>query len=158
MQIRIANKKIKKGIRNIFCLAILICGLWQSVEVEAAENTNNPIQIDYFSGELMTNTQTEKDEVQVDSNCSYNKTKQKFIYTLDEAAGLQVKSSVADGMITNKGVSLEISKGVDFSLYKDGTKLEEPDVSSIKKKIFTVISELLQIIYPFIKICFMSFS
>ena len=131
MQIRIAKKKNR--IRKLFCLAVLMCGLWQSVEVEAAENTKAPTRIDNFTGQMITNTQTEKEEVQVYSNCSYNINTQKFIYTVDETAGLQVKSSVADGMISNKSVSLEFAKGQDFVLYKDGTKFEEQDLSSIKK-------------------------
>ena len=126
------NKKKRNKSKGLFYLAVIIGCLWNGVVAEA-EEVNGPIPIDNFTGEVATNIQTEKEEITLYSNCIYDTRTQEFIYTVDEAAQLQVKSSVADGMCTNYSVSLDIRNEVDFFLYKDGTKIESPDFSTIEQ-------------------------
>lgn len=133
MKVRAGMKKKINWIKNLLCLAVILCGLCGSFRVEASGNTTTPIQIDNFTGEVISDTQVEKSELQVHANCVYDKSADKFIYTADETAGIKVISTVADGMVTNYSVSLEYGKGTDFVLYKDGAKLDEQDLSAIKQ-------------------------
>lgn len=133
MKVRAGKKKKTNWIKNMLCLAVMLCGLCGSLRVEASGTVTTPIQIDNFTGEVMSGVQVEKNEIQVHAGCVYDKSADKFIYTADEASGLKVISTVADGMVTNYGVSLEYGTGTDFVLYKDGIKLEGQDVSAIKQ-------------------------
>jgi hypothetical protein len=133
MKANAGKKYTRNKMKQILILAAVLCSLCGSVVVEAAEADRNPIRVDNFTGETITNTQTDKNEVVVYSNCTYDKEKQKFIYTVDASAGLEVSSSVADGMITNNNVSLNVGKVKEYELFRDGTKINNPNYTSIKQ-------------------------
>ena len=89
MKANAGKKYTRNKMKQILILAAVLCSLCGSVVVEAAEADRNPIRVDNFTGETITNTQTDKNEVVVYSNCTYDKEKQKFIYTEDASAGLE---------------------------------------------------------------------
>lgn len=101
--------------------------------VQATEN--NPLPLDSFTGETTSQTEstTESHLVSVLSDCVYDKKAQKFVFMVDEATDLKIMSSVADGMITNNVVSMETNIADALTLLKNGTVVENPDLSSIKQ-------------------------
>ena len=69
------------------------------------------------------------DRVTVSEGVYYDRTRQGFLYTVSD--GLQLLCTVADGMITQKEVSIEPDEGVEITVYQDGTALTEPDLTHI---------------------------
>lgn len=133
MRAKAGKKYMRNKIKRILILAVVLCSLCGSVVVEATETNRNPVRVDNFTGEEISSTQTNKDKQTIYSGCIYDKNKQMFIYTVDASAGLEVSSSVADGMITNNSVSLGVAKEKEFELFKDGTKIDSPNYASIKQ-------------------------
>lgn len=133
MKIKFGKKKKDNKINRILYLSVMICCLWRSSVADASQVTNAPVLMDNFTGEAIIGVQTEKNEIPVYDACIYEVSTKKFLYIVDETENLQVKSSVADGMITNDSVTLEVSKEQEFVLYKDGTPVEDGNFSSIKQ-------------------------
>lgn len=63
----------------------------------------------------------------ISDNCYYDLTANKFVYSVgtNETA---VKATVANGMIVSSVVTIEPSEGVSYTVYKNGTALEQPDL------------------------------
>ena len=124
---------MKRSKKWLFCLALLWFWMTNPMVVQAAEN--NPLPLDSFTGQTTSQSETPTDShlVSVLSDCVYDKNANMFVFTVDKAKDLKITSSVADGMITNNIVSMETDITDDLTLLKDGTVVENPDLSSIKQ-------------------------
>lgn len=91
--------------------------------------------IDNFSGEIISsNEQALTGETRISSNCVYDRMLKQYVYTVGDNSEKKVTSNVADGMIINDVVSIDTGNSNDFTLYKDGKKLEKADMNSILEK------------------------
>lgn len=61
----------------------------------------------------------------------YDRTRRGYVYTAGNSTN--VLCSVADGMIVNDSVKVEADSGIETTLYKNGTAVENPDFSSISE-------------------------
>ena len=62
--------------------------------------------------------------IHISGNTYYDSSEKAFLYYVDVAASQAVRSSVADGMITNQAVTLKADAGVALAVYLNGTRLE----------------------------------
>lgn len=69
------------------------------------------------------------ERVWLNNNTFYDFTTNRFIYEL--SSGTELSSTVADGMITNGPVSLELSGGSSGRLYRNGTALDTSDYTDL---------------------------
>jgi hypothetical protein len=61
----------------------------------------------------------------------YDRTRRGYVYTAGNSTN--VLCSVADGMIVNDSVKVEADSGIETTLYKNGTAVENPDFSNISE-------------------------
>ena len=133
MKVQFLLNQIVRSKNWLFCLGLLCFLMINPMVVQAAEN--NPLPLDNFTGQTTSQEESNTNThlISVLSDCVYDKEAQKFIFTVDSAADLKIISSVADGMITNNIVSMETNITNDLILLKNGTAVENPDLSSIKQ-------------------------
>lgn len=112
----------------VFCIAVLGLFIRSGIVVHATEPSDEPVRLDNFTGEAMEESMTDNTTVRIHPECSYDSSADQYLINIDN---IQVKSSVADGMITNNIVSIETDLLTDFSLYKDGEIAEITDLSKI---------------------------
>ena len=71
------------------------------------------------------------DQVRVSENVYYDRNRMGYLYTA--AGNAQVLSSVVDGMVVQDVVRLEPDEGLSLTLYKDGTAMEDVDLTHINE-------------------------
>ena len=113
-----------------FCIGVLCLFIRGSIEVNATELSDGPVRLNNFTGEVMKESMADNTTIRINSECSYDTSSDQYIINLDNG---QVKSSVADGMITNNIVSIEADSLTEISLYKDGEVAETTDLSKINE-------------------------
>ena len=113
-----------------FCIGVLCLFLYVSMDVNATELSDAPIRLNNFTGEVMKESMADDTTIRINSKCSYDSSTDQYIFSLDD---VEVKSSVADGMITNNIVSIETDSLADILLYKDGEIAEITDLSKINE-------------------------
>ena len=113
-----------------FCIGVFCLFLYGSMDVNATELSEDPIRLNNFTGEAMKESMADDTTIRINSKCSYDSGTDQYIINLDD---VEVKSSVADGMITNNIVSIETNSLTDISLYKDGEIAEITDLSKINE-------------------------
>ena len=114
----------------VFCIGVFCLFLHGSMDVNATELSDDPIRLNNFTGEVMKESMEDDTTIRIHSKCSYDSSTDQYIFSLDD---VEVKSSVADGMITNNIVSIETNSLTDISLYKDGEIVETTDLSKINE-------------------------
>ena len=113
-----------------FCIGVFCLFLYGSMDVNATELSEDPIRLNNFTGEAMKESMADDTTIRINSKCSYDSGTDQYIINLDD---VEVKSSVADGMITNNIVSIETDSLADILLYKDGEIAEITDLSKINE-------------------------
>lgn len=93
--------------------------------------TVNSSQIDNFTGKPLTEGggMSNRDSVALSNTSRYEREKKVFVYR--QPSGAEIKSSVANDMITTGAVMLEIPSAIDVTLYRDGEELVDPEFSEI---------------------------
>lgn len=88
-------------------------------------------ELDIETGEPLETTTSDaySTRVTVSDGVTYDRDRQGYLYTVGSTA--QLLSTVADGMIVRGEVRLEPDDGVEVTLYKNGTALEQPDLTHI---------------------------
>ena len=71
------------------------------------------------------------DQVRVSENVYYDRNRMGYLYTATGNA--QVLSTVADGMVVHDMVRLEPDEGLNLTLYKNGTVMEDVDLTHINE-------------------------
>ena len=71
------------------------------------------------------------DQVRVSENVYYDRNRMGYLYTATGNA--QVLSTVADGMVVQDMVRLEPDEGLNLTLYKNGTVMEDVDLTHINE-------------------------
>ena len=113
-----------------FCIGVFCLFLYGSMDVNATELSDGPVRLNNFTGEVMKESMADSTTIRIHSDCSYDLSDDQYLFKIDNK---QVKSSVADGMITNYSVSIETESSTEFSLYKDGEIAEITDLSKINE-------------------------
>jgi hypothetical protein len=62
--------------------------------------------------------------IHISGDTYYDSSEKAFLFYVDVASSRAVRSSVADGMITNQAVTLKADAGVALAVYLDGKRLE----------------------------------
>lgn len=89
--------------------------------------------IDSETGSPMRSTQAETvgNQVQLSDGVYFNRTQQGFVYEVP--GGGSVLCTVAEGMVVQQAVQVVPDPGVEVKLYRNGTVVEEPNLSSIEE-------------------------
>lgn len=127
----IRTSRIKKW---VLCIAVLVLCVTGAMTVMAEENT--PIRLDNFSGQTVVvggTSNANKHEISVLADCIYDTKTHMYRITVDKENDLSIISSVADGMFTNYVVSIETNIPEGLSLYRDGTLMENADLTDLKQ-------------------------
>ena len=92
----------------------------------------DPVQIDKFTGEALSEETSEVggNQIQINRQVMYDREKRAFLHTTQRE---QTYSNVASGMTTTETVWLLVPEGVPFLLYKDGILMEEEKYSDISE-------------------------
>ena len=114
----------------LFCIAVLGFFMRGGIVSHATELSDEPVRLNNFTGEAMKESMADDTTIRIHPNCSYDLSTGQYLINIDNK---QVKSSVADGMITNNSVSIETDSLTEFSLYKDGEIAEITDLSKINE-------------------------
>ncbi|MBR0306668.1 MAG: hypothetical protein IIX07_07650 [Lachnospiraceae bacterium] len=125
------TNRIKKW---VLCIAILALCVTGAMTVMAEENT--PIRLDNFTGQTVVvggTANANKNEIPVLANCIYDTKTHMYTITVDEENDFSIISSVADGMFTNYVVTIETNIPEGLSLFRNGTLMENPDLSGLKQ-------------------------
>ena len=112
----------------VFCITVLGLFIPNSIVVRATEPSDEPVRLDNFTGEAMNESMADNTTIRINPECSYDSSTDQYVINIDN---IQVKSSVADGMIINNVVSIETDSLTEISLYKDGKIAEIMDLSQI---------------------------
>ena len=86
--------------------------------------TGAPIDAMVVAGEVP------EGRVKITDTMSYDMDQDEYIYT-SPRFGVEVKSNVADGMVVREPVWIEAPEGVKLTVYVNGIKPEEPDLSRL---------------------------
>lgn len=94
--------------------------------------TVNSTQIDNFTGKPFSEGGgvSDRDVVTLSNTSRYEREKKVFVYR--QPSGAEIKSSVANDMITTNAVMLEIPSAIDVTLYRDGEAVVDPDFAEIR--------------------------
>ena len=125
------TNRIKK---YVLCISILVLCVTGAMTVMAEENT--PIRLDNFTGQTVVvggTANANKNEIPVLANCIYDTKTHMYTITVDEENDFSIISSVADGMFTNYVVTIETNIPEGLSLFRNGTLMENPDLSGLKQ-------------------------
>lgn len=123
------RKKTKKAISSALCAAALLCALCVSALAEADPYYMG--EIDASSGDPVTESVSSSARVQISETTYYDHEARAFVYLTGSGVS-EVRSNVADGMIVNGPVSISADEGVELTVSRNGTALEEADLSGIK--------------------------
>ncbi len=133
-----------KTIKSLFAIAALACLFGTIVLAEGALPADN---VDFdFSGEIDTQTgkplYTEDDENAVDTEegkkavlerdvCDYDLLARHYVNYIDKNPTSFFYTSVLNNFYSNEPVKIELVQGNDFTLYKDGEEMKEPNLEEI---------------------------
>lgn len=119
--------KMKSIFASVLAAALLGAA---AVPAHAASGYSGPL--DPETGEpaqSSSDVDAYSDRVTVSEGVYYDRTRLGFLYTVSD--GLQLLCTAADGMVTQKEVSIEPDVGVEVTVYQNGTALTEPDLTHI---------------------------
>lgn len=126
----------KNVLRILLSLAMLL------TLTTAAWATGPEIDTDYFgpldtfTGEPTQSTgalgQTlPTDRVWVTNTVQYDRNERMYIFPVGNSAYTVVRASVMDGMVSNRAVRIVPDDGVQVSLFRNGEKMESPDLDNV---------------------------
>ena len=106
-------------------------------ETEAADSIPAAdIISDYSDSNATYGLELTEDQTVITSSVIYDSAKQRYIYITDFG---RVESSVVDGMIVTDTVSLAAESGMAVTLYKDGERLEQSDLTALQDSGYYVL-------------------
>ena len=113
-------------------MAVLVISLAGSITSMAEYDT--PTRLNNFTGQAVVGgkSSANPNEISVLSNCIYDTQTHLYTIVVDEEKELYIKSTVADGMVTNYSVSIETNITEDLTLLRNGSLSEETDLSRLK--------------------------
>lgn len=125
----------KKSLLKIamFCMGVFLLFIQDTMVAEATGLLEEPIRLDNFTGEVISGDIDTREKIRVNSGCSYEAESGLFVFPIDDQKDVFVKSSVADGMVTNNAVSIEFSMAKEYSLIRNGVEVQNADLSSINE-------------------------
>ena len=125
----------KKSLIKIamFCMGVFLLFIQDTMVAEATGLLEEPIRLDNFTGEVISGDIDTREKIRVNSACSYEAESGLFVFPIDDQKDVFVKSSVADGMVTNNVVSIEFSMAKEYSLIRNGVEVQNADLSSINE-------------------------
>lgn len=91
---------------------------------------------DYSNTNATYGLELTADQTVITSSVIYDSAKQRYIYITDFG---RVESSVVDGMIVTGPVSLASESGMEVTLYKNGERLEQSDLTAIQDSGYYVL-------------------
>ena len=114
------------NVKQIFlaaAMAVLLLG-------NAGAAQENTQLVDSFTGEEVTDGSSSvlHEQERISDRVIYDRKEDSYIYT---AANGRVYTNVVDGMITQDAVSISADDAVGCTLYLDGERLDDPDLSAI---------------------------
>lgn len=96
---------------------------------DAAEQTDeDTILSDYSDNNVTYGLELTDDQTAVSSSVIYDSAKQRYIYITEQG---RVEATVMDGMIVTGAVSVAAENSLPVTMYKDGERLEQSDMTSL---------------------------
>lgn len=104
----------------------------EATELKPGEVEYNQEPIDSFTGQLESEIAMQSgDTVRISSEWTYNYKTSLFTRSVGSAGGRTITSTVADGMMTNKAVSLNLEEVPGIQIHHNGQKVENIDATNI---------------------------
>ena len=127
----ITGKRLGAVFAGILCIPILC--LSAMAEEEEYEGVKlDPVTGQAVSDDVVVDTEeTTDDLIHLDSDCAYSADEQLYYYSCDSYTGYVVSCNVESGTYTNDAVSVTVTDGIGWKLYRDGTELNDADISEI---------------------------
>lgn len=115
-------------------LAAVLAGML-CVPVSADFGYNGPLNVETgapLGSDGSDDPDAYSDRVYVTDGVYYDRTRQGYLYSVGSSSA-QVLCTVADGMVVRDDVEVIPDDGVEVTVYRDGTALEEPDLTHIQE-------------------------
>ena len=122
------RKRTKKAISSALCVTALLGAL--CVPALAETDPYYVGQIDGSTGEAISESSSSATRVRISETTYYDREARTFVYPTGSGIS-EVRANVADGMIVNEPVSISADEGVELTVNRNGTALEEADLSGI---------------------------
>ena len=91
-------------------------------------------------GELLDgNTGASSTKVQLESDCYYDRTSKRFVYSTDIAPDAKVESSVYSGMMVRDAVELIVDVSANVEVYRDGLTVDSSEYEYLTTPGFYVV-------------------
>ena len=118
-----------KIISTALCVAALLAALCVSALAEADPYYTGGV--DPLTGDaLVSSSASSATRVRISETMYYDRESGSFAYPTGSGI-TEVRANVADGMIVTEPVSIKADEGVELTLSRNGTVVEEPDLSSV---------------------------
>lgn len=120
---------MKKNMLTVLCAGVLLGALCAPV------NAVDPLYngpVDAITGDAVSSSAEESTRVLISGATSYDRKAGAFVYPVGSSA-YEVRANVADGMIVNTPVSITADDGVALTVVRNGTELEDAELSQISK-------------------------
>ena len=116
-----------KFILSALCMAALLGALCAPAFAEADPYYSGTV--DTVTGEAVTSSSSAA-RVQISDSMYYDRENGSFVYPTGSGV-YEVRANVADGMVVSEPVRVTADDGVELTLSRNGTALEEADLSAI---------------------------
>lgn len=117
----VKENNVKQFFLTVAMLSLLIAG--------AGAVQEDTQLVDSFTGEEVTDgSGVLREQERISERVIYDRKEDAYVYT---AANGQVYTNVVDGMITQESVSIYADDAVGCTLYLDGERVDDPDLSAI---------------------------
>lgn len=129
---KLNSRNLKRGLLvGSTCVMMTFGSLWAGLPVMAAPEGDETVGENGENGIISSSV---IDEVcNVTDDCQYDRVNQRFHYCVDGFDGTVIVASIADGMVVQESVLLEVNDNFSYTLFKgkeevelDGYEVEEP--------------------------------
>ena len=121
--------RIRKTISYALCVLTLLCALCAPAFAEVDPYYSGTV--DNVTGEAIEGAGTSSaTRIRITNNMYYDREARVFIYPTGVST-YEVRASVADGMVVTEPVEITADEGVELTLTRNSTVLEESDLSHI---------------------------
>jgi len=121
--------RIRKTISSALCVLAVLCALCAPAFAEIDPYYSGTV--DSVTGEATEGSDTPSaTRIRITNNMYYDREARSFIYPTGVST-YEVRASVADGMVVTEPVEISVDEGVELTLIRNGTVLEESDLSHI---------------------------
>lgn len=126
------NNRIKKTCGAVLFGLALSVAFISPIEVEATERIDSERYIESDS-KVNLIAQTADTRIPVGRNCYYDTTNRYFYTTVTGFGSEAIESNICDGMYVQGDVTINVTHGIPFELYKDGVLIEDFDGDKISE-------------------------